>query len=76
MEKAGPNLKHINEKLTEDWVSKWVKNPRHFRYNTRMPAIFEQPNQESPEVSDYNDVEIAGITKYLFEGKQIDRGRQ
>ena len=48
--KAGPNLKHINEKLTEDWVSKWVKNPRHFRYNTRMPAIFEQPNQESPSL--------------------------
>ena len=44
--KAGPNLKRVNEKLTEDWVSKWVKNPRHFRYNTRMPAIFEQPNQE------------------------------
>ena len=30
--KSGPNLKRINEKLTEDWVSKWVKNPRHFRY--------------------------------------------
>ena len=74
LEKAGPNLKHINEKLTEDWVAKWVKNPRHFRYNTRMPAIFEQPNQESPEVSDYNDVEIAGITKYLFDGKNKDIG--
>ena len=39
-----------------------------------MPAIFEQPNQESPEVSDYNDVEIAGITKYLFDGKNKDIG--
>ena len=67
--KSGPNLKRINEKLTEDWVAKWVKNPRHFRYNTRMPSIFEQPNQESEEVTEYNNVEIAGITKYLFEGK-------
>ena len=67
--KSGPNLKKINEKLSEDWVSKWVKNPRHFRYNTRMPAIFEQPNQEKPEVSAYNDAEIAGITEYLFSGK-------
>ena len=75
LEKAGPNLKHINEKLTEDWVAKWVKNPRHFRYNTRMPAIFEQPNQESPEVSDYNDVEIAAITKYLFNDKEEDVGK-
>ncbi len=70
--KSGPNLKRINEKLTEDWVAKWVKNPRHFRYNTRMPAIFEQPNQESEEVTAYNNVEIAGITKYLFEGKSTN----
>ena len=72
--KSGPNLKRINEKLTEDWVAKWVKTPRHFRYNTRMPAIFEQPNQESEEVTAYNDVEIAGITEYLFEGKKKSIG--
>ena len=72
--KSGPNLKRINEKLTEDWVSKWVKNPRHFRYNTRMPSIFEQPNQESEEVTAYNDVEIAGITEYLFSGKDKNIG--
>ena len=72
--KAGPNLKRVNEKLTEDWVSKWVKNPRHFRYNTRMPAIFEQPNQESEEVTAYNNVEIAGITEYLFAGKDRMKG--
>ena len=72
--KSGPNLKRINEKLTEDWVAKWVKNPRHFRYNTRMPAIFEQPNQESEEVTAYNDVEIAGITEYLFDGKKKNIG--
>ena len=72
--KSGPNLKRINEKLTEDWVSKWVKNPRHFRYNTRMPSIFEQPNQESEEVTAYNNVEIAGITEYLFDGKEKNIG--
>ena len=72
--KSGPNLKRINEKLTESWVSKWVKNPRHFRYNTRMPAIFEQPNQESEEVTAYNNAEIAGITEYLFSGKDKDYG--
>ena len=72
--KSGPNLKKINEKLTEDWVAKWVKNPRHFRYNTRMPSIFEQPNQESEEITAYNNVEIAGITKYLFEGKNNNPG--
>lgn len=72
--KSGPNLKKVNEKLSEDWVAKWVKNPRHFRYNTRMPAIFEQPNQETPEVTAYNDAEIAGITEYLFNGKDKKSG--
>ena len=67
---AGPSLKKINEKLDRDWVAKWVKNPRHFRYNTRMPAIFEQDNQETEEVTAYNDVEIAGITEYLFNEKR------
>jgi cbb3-type cytochrome oxidase cytochrome c subunit len=72
--KSGPNLKKVNEKLSEDWVSKWVKNPRHFRYNTRMPAIFEQPNQETAEITAYNDAEIAGITEYLFNGKNKQSG--
>ena len=35
-----------------------------------MPAIFEQDNQETEEVTAYNDVEIAGITEYLFNGKR------
>ena len=73
--KAGPDLRKINEKLDEDWVAKWVKNPSHFRYNTRMPAIFQQDNQKSPEITAYNNVEIAGITEYLFKGKEKDRGK-
>ena len=67
---AGPSLKQLNKKVDKDWVAKWVKNPRHFRYNTRMPAIFEQDNQETEEVKAYNDVEIAGITEYLFKDKR------
>ena len=67
---AGPDLRKVNEKLDRDWVAKWIKNPRHFRYNTRMPSIFEQDNQETEKVSTYNDVEIAGITEYLFNGKR------
>ena len=39
-----------------------------------MPAIFEQPNQESEEVTAYNNAEIAGITEYLFSGKEKDYG--
>jgi len=67
--KSGPSLRKVNEKLSEDWVAKWVKDPRHFRHNTRMPAIFGQANQETPKVLAYNNVEIAGMTEYLFSGK-------
>ena len=74
---AGPSLKKVNKKLKRNWVSKWIKNPKHFRHNTRMPAIFEQDNQETEQISAYNDVEIAGITEYLFNGKRkpIERNR-
>ena len=72
--KSGPSLRKLNEKVTENWVEKWIKNPRHFRYNTRMPSIFEQPNQESEEVTAYNNVEISGITNYLFDGKKKNIG--
>ena len=39
-----------------------------------MPAIFEQPNQETAEITAYNDAEIAGITEYLFNGKNKQSG--
>ena len=70
LSKVGPDLRKINEKLKPDWVSKWIKNPKAFRYNTRMPHIFEQENQESPRVANRNITEIAAITSYLFEDKE------
>ena len=71
--KSGPDLRKLNEKSHPDWVSKWIKNPRSFRYNTRMPHIFEQANQESPEIAKRNITEIASITHYLFKEKKVHR---
>ena len=67
--KSGPSLRKAKEKLSKDWVAKWIKDPKNFRHNTRMPAIFEQANQQSPKVTAYNHVEIAGMTEYLFSDK-------
>ena len=69
--KSGPDLRKLNEKSHPDWVSKWIKNPRSFRYNTRMPHIFEQANQEKPNIAKRNITEIASITHYLFENKEV-----
>ena len=68
---AGPDLRRVNKKLDKKWVKNWIKNPRHFRYNTRMPAIFEQANQEDPIVYKRNNAEIVAITEYLFNDKSI-----
>ena len=48
--KSGPDLRKLNEKSHPDWAAKWIKNPCAFRYN-RMPHIFEQANQEKPNVA-------------------------
>ena len=57
--KSGPDLRKLNEKSHPEWVAKWIKNPRAFRYNTRMPHVFEQANQEKPNVAKRNVTEIA-----------------
>ena len=67
--KSGPDLRKLNEKSHPDWVAKWIQNPRDFRYNTRMPHIFEQANQENPKIAKRNITEIASITHYLFKDK-------
>jgi len=73
--KTGPDLRKINEKLKPDWVAKWIKNPRSFRYNTRMPSIFEQDNQTTEKIAKRNINEIASITHYLFNNKHLDNGK-
>ena len=71
--KSGPDLRKLNEKSNPDWVAKWIKNPRGFRYNTRMPHIFGQANQEKPQIAKRNITEIASITQYLFKNKHVNR---
>ena len=73
--KSGPDLRKLNEKSHPEWVAKWIKNPRAFRYNTRMPHVFEQANQEKPNVAKRNVTEIASITHYLFEGKEVKNSK-
>ena len=73
--KSGPDLRKLNEKSHPEWVAKWIKNPRAFRYNTRMPHVFEQANQEKPNIAKRNVTEIASITHYLFEGKEVKNSK-
>jgi len=63
---AGPPLTNLDKKLDKEWVSKWIKNPQSFRYNTWMPHFFEQENNSSPEMIRRNNSEIYAMTEYFF----------
>jgi mono/diheme cytochrome c family protein len=79
MRKVGPSLRHIAQKTTPDWTFRWVKLPRGFRPDTRMPQFYglsnntgqtklmsEQPHEDAA----ISDVEIAAIVHYLYTRSQ------
>jgi mono/diheme cytochrome c family protein len=68
--KVGPDLRHINAKVTKDWAAKWIENPKAFRPTTRMPRYFHNSNNSSPEDVSRNRVEIRSIVEFLFSKSQ------
>ncbi len=67
LRKPGPPLTHVEEKVSKDWVKKWLKNPKHFRPTTRMPRFFDLSNTSTPEDMKRSDAEIEAIAAYIFE---------
>ncbi|MBC8411405.1 MAG: c-type cytochrome [Rhodobacteraceae bacterium] len=65
MNKVGPNLTKLNDKVSREWVAKWIKSPKEFRHNTKMPSQFGQENQNTPEMESWNEAEIFAISSYL-----------
>ena len=63
--KVGPNLKNLDEKVSREWIAKWIQDPKKFRHNTKMPSTFGQDNQSSPEMQAWNDAEIYAMSSYL-----------
>ncbi len=47
-----PDLSAIGSKLSAAFVYTWVKNPRHFNPDTRMPVL-RLTNQEAADVTAY-----------------------
>jgi len=71
--KAGPDLSRINEKVDKKWTGNWIKDPRSFRHNTKMPSFFNQTNNSDSESMKRNETEIATIVEYLFQGGKQKR---
>ena len=65
LNKVGPSLTSLDEKVSREWVAKWIQEPKNFRHNTKMPSPFGQENQNSPEMTAWNNAEIYAMSDYL-----------
>lgn len=48
----GPDLTQIHRKVYPDWLIQWLKNPKGFRHDTKMPDFRLTP-QEAKEIASY-----------------------
>jgi mono/diheme cytochrome c family protein len=70
LRKVGPSLYRFAEKSNEEFTAKWVRAPREFRPDTKMPHFYGTSNN-SPDVlpkdqKEFPDAEIHAVTHYLF----------
>ncbi|MFL5329556.1 MAG: c-type cytochrome [Gemmataceae bacterium] len=70
LRKVGPSLFRVAEKTNEDWAMKWIKAPRAFKPDTKMPHFYMQANNVDEalpsEQKKFPDAEIRAITHYIF----------
>ena len=64
--KPGPNLTKIASKLDEEWVARWIRDPRAVKASTWMPRVWYNSNTSTPEDAVRNEVEIDAVVAYLF----------
>ncbi len=70
LRKVGPSLYRLSEKTNRDWAAKWLRAPRDFRPDTKMPHFYGLSNNH-PDVLPENqkkfpDTEIWALTNFLF----------
>lgn len=71
LRKVGPSLFRLAEKTNEDWVARWVKSPRSFRPDTKMPHFYGLSNNSPAALKGtgqekFPDAEAASIAHYLM----------
>lgn len=68
--KVGPSLRRLSEKTNYDWVVNWVRSPRDFRPDTKMPHFYGLSNNH-PDVlpadqKDFPATEIHALAAFLM----------
>ena len=66
LRKPGPSLTKIGSKLTPEWVSTWIRDPRAVKESTWMPRVWYNSNTSLPEDARRNEAEIDAAVAYLF----------
>lgn len=78
--KNGPSLRRVAEKSDADWIVRWIRSPRSFRPETRMPHYYGQHNNHPHQLADdmegesqlpksqmgFPDAELQAMTFYLL----------
>jgi mono/diheme cytochrome c family protein len=74
-----PNLKDVAAKVGSQWAYNWIKNPRGFSPDTRMPSL-RLSDEEALGITSYlmtlgaKQAPIAGIQEKLADPNNIKRG--
>ena len=68
LRKVGPDLTKIVSKTNEEWIFRWIKEPKGFR-PTRMPQVWDvrTPDQDDEQMKARNNVEANAVVAYLVE---------
>jgi cbb3-type cytochrome oxidase cytochrome c subunit/mono/diheme cytochrome c family protein len=84
MRKVGPSLRRIAEKDTQEWTERWIRSPRGFKHDTKMPHFFGLTNNNPEQLSDeftgesqlpdsqrgFPDAEIRSMAFFLFKNSE------
>lgn len=66
MRKVGPSLRHLASKVTAEWAYHWIREPKAFYPDTRMPQFFGLSNQQDDLAARFMPLEIRGVVEYLM----------
>jgi cytochrome c2 len=64
LRKVGPDLTKITSKTNEDWIYRWIKEPKGFR-PTRMPQAWDVRPHETADQLARNNVEANAVAAYI-----------
>src|SRR5262249_18148601 len=80
LRRVGPSLYRVSEKTYEAWAVKWLRAPREFRPDTKMPHYYGLSNNNAQALhgtgqEKFPATEIHGVIHYLFEVSRDYVGR-